>query len=803
MKKILLCSFIIISSFANATEYHVAKDGNDSNAGTESAPFLTISKAASIAVAGDVVTIHEGTYRETVSPANSGTEGSKITFQGAPGEKVIISAMEVIDGFTLDQGSIYKASVNWNLGQRMFVLHNNSPLDLARWPNNVDGDRFTLDAENNTGGSDQNSTSSGYLLSDKIPDLPWEKGGTLFFFGHSRWYGWKFPVTATSSGRVDWQSTHATNAGWIVAAHAPGAYSKVPGEFFLEGIKEALDFQNEWYYDETTKELFVQLPGGIKPADGSIEVSKRENTINIDKKSHIEFRNLAVIGGSIQMNGDNNKLYQISSFYGAMTRGSNLSGLFSNVAAVNIGWRSANNQYANNVIEKCEIAFNDGTGIRAIGQNTLIKNNYIHDCGYLGTYDAPVLPRDGTTTTVTQNTINRAGRDCIQIINKGSEVSYNDISQSNLIADDCGLLYTINKNLNIDIHHNWFHDTFGRGDLYKATGIYLDNDASDVRVYRNVVWNVEWTNIQINWDGQNIDIFNNTFIEGSATMGAWHKEGTSFTNVKVWNNLSDKSDWEPQSDKQNNVTYTTDPFIDKAAGNFIPKEGSVAVDAGREISGYTEGYAGSAPDAGAYETNDNWVAGVDWDLKSGPNGICYGLPGEICNQIEVTNITLEPTSMVLNAIGETATISATIEPENATNKQLKWTSSDPNVATVDANGMVTAVAVGTTAISASTDDGSVSAQANVTVDIIATSHELKVDAAAFPNPQRAGEIVTIDLGHKNTQAKVTIYDASGKMMDKVEMTGQHNIKNLYKKGLYLLDIRFNNGTSITRRIVIH
>ena len=54
-------------------EYHVAKTGNDSALGTKEQPFLTISRAAKAAVAGDTVIVHAGVYREWVNPVNGGT----------------------------------------------------------------------------------------------------------------------------------------------------------------------------------------------------------------------------------------------------------------------------------------------------------------------------------------------------------------------------------------------------------------------------------------------------------------------------------------------------------------------------------------------------------------------------------------------------------------------------------------------------------------------------------------------------------------------------------------------------------
>ena len=50
--------------------YHVSVMGNDQNAGTATAPFRTINHATQVAVAGDTVQVHEGTYREWVNPKN-------------------------------------------------------------------------------------------------------------------------------------------------------------------------------------------------------------------------------------------------------------------------------------------------------------------------------------------------------------------------------------------------------------------------------------------------------------------------------------------------------------------------------------------------------------------------------------------------------------------------------------------------------------------------------------------------------------------------------------------------------------
>lgn len=73
------------------TTYYVATNGSDNNRGTSSAPFRTINKAAQVAQAGDVVTIREGTYRESVYVKNRGTASKPIVFQAASRGSVVLT----------------------------------------------------------------------------------------------------------------------------------------------------------------------------------------------------------------------------------------------------------------------------------------------------------------------------------------------------------------------------------------------------------------------------------------------------------------------------------------------------------------------------------------------------------------------------------------------------------------------------------------------------------------------------------------------------------------------------------------
>ena len=57
---ILFISIALQSCSSSGNELHVSPSGKDSNAGTENEPLKTISAAASLAQAGDVITVHGG-----------------------------------------------------------------------------------------------------------------------------------------------------------------------------------------------------------------------------------------------------------------------------------------------------------------------------------------------------------------------------------------------------------------------------------------------------------------------------------------------------------------------------------------------------------------------------------------------------------------------------------------------------------------------------------------------------------------------------------------------------------------------
>ena len=148
--------------------------------------------------------------------------------------------------------------------------------------------------------------------------------------------------------------------------------------------------------------------------------------------------------------------------------------------------------------------------------------------------------------------------------------------------------------------------------------------------------------------------------------------------------------------------------------------------------------------------------------------------------VSVTGVSLTPASLSLFT-GDTATLTATVQPSNATNQNVTWSSDKPDVATVDAAGKVTAVGAGTATITVKTQDGGFTDTCEVTVERPYTpppaNPNYRVDIStpehgtvtANPAAAKAGTEVTLTVTPEEGYqvGEVTVTDRFG---DAVEVT---------------------------------
>lgn len=101
---------------------------------------------------------------------------------------------------------------------------------------------------------------------------------------------------------------------------------------------------------------------------------------------------------------------------------------------------------------------------------------------------------------------------------------------------------------------------------------------------------------------------------------------------------------------------------------------------------------------------------VDQKLRS--LGIGYATASVAPTVIAVTSVSLDKNTLSIKK-GESAILTAIVKPSNATNQSVKWSTSNSNVTV--SNGKVTGKAVGTSAVTVTTDDGGYTAQCTVNV----------------------------------------------------------------------------------------
>jgi hypothetical protein len=125
-------------------------------------------------------------------------------------------------------------------------------------------------------------------------------------------------------------------------------------------------------------------------------------------------------------------------------------------------------------------------------------------------------------------------------------------------------------------------------------------------------------------------------------------------------------------------------------------------------------------------TSAKWVHEIDVKLISAP----------------VTGVTLDQSAITL-APGESEQLTATVTPAYASDPSVSWSSDNPSAATVEANGVITAVAGGNATITVTTTDGSFTATCAVTVDVEAPGPQTPPTLTADTTDNTVGQAVDI------------------------------------------------------------
>lgn len=397
MKKILflLISFILFTSTAFSAVYYISSTGNDNNNGTDqSTPWQTINKVNSMMAsinAGDQILFKKGDkFYGTVTVSKSGAAGNEIVVGSyGSGSLPEITGKKFITGWSVYSGNIYRAAFTDSV-THLYV--NGELMTIARFPN---AGFLTVDGIiGNTGIYDAAlNQSSGY----------WN--GTSCRLRTANWSYESKTVSNFSGGNITFSSatlyTTAANFG-----------------YFLDNKLVLLDVQNEWYQDKSAGYVYLYAPGGINPNSLSVEGVVLKYGININQnKNFIKVQNLFITGSAetgvnvftsnnisvtgctitkttsygIVVNGSNhiinNNYFEDnlnSAVFGIFTNGEiknnyiNRTGLVPGYGFNARGYLGLEIHLAKSVTVENNIIDNTGYSAISVGNNCIIKNNYIN-----------------------------------------------------------------------------------------------------------------------------------------------------------------------------------------------------------------------------------------------------------------------------------------------------------------------------------------------------------------------------------------------------------------------------------------
>ena len=623
---------------AQSTYYVGGTDASDSNPGTSSQPFATIQKAATVATAGSTVNIRTGTYRETVTPANS-----NVTYQPDQGATVVISGLNAADGdWTVHSGNIYKKTITLNgNNQNLSTITSNTTLlanqvfkggDMmfeARWPKVG----TVADLLDRTKLRQRNSTSNWAQTSITDADIPDIVGG---WNGGRIWIsGWYVAHTANITSHNG--TTIGFNSGW--------GDMRYHQYYYLTGKLAALTQAKEWFYESNT--LYFWQEGGGSPT--GVEYKARNWGFDLRGKSNITINGLQFIGCdpvNADINSSNTIVDGIKAKYinhaFLLTGGGDLYTNARQTGLMIIG--------PNSILRNSEIQHAASQAVW-LGSNCRMENNLVIDINYEGNYAAGVnFWNPGTSgQVVTRNTFARMGRSAIDFSEYESrypvgkqthlnmDISYNDIYGSLMLSSDGGQMYgSVYTDLTgTRIHHNWIHDSKAQKtpsaehEVGVATGLYFDQASGPTTCDHNVLWNNYQCDIHnASWSEKRAAgksyIYNNVLATdaGDNHTGTRSYLTTTTQYFDVMRNNIFRDDvvinWQATTnttawgDMRNCLTETQHPkFVYEGHGGLKGrlKPESPGIDTGVEIPGITEGSVGT-PDIGAYEHGGTeWVPG--------------------------------------------------------------------------------------------------------------------------------------------------------------------------------------------------
>ncbi|VGO16297.1 hypothetical protein PDESU_04888 [Pontiella desulfatans] len=657
-----LCIWFGCIAQAFASNIYVATNGNAGATGSLTDPFDSIQEAADAANPGDAVSICGGKYHESITlDGLVGNSTNRIVFQNHAEEEVVIAGtLPVTNGWTQwsQNSKVWKTTVSEDVWQ-LFV--DGKAMTGARWPNvqkdwmepdSGDGHNptpFSYWDQETTWAKITDDSSWGHMVND---DLKFDLSGQNKSYEGGIFVG--FRCLATGNDIFNALITNHV-AGTADLHHTKDPYGESPNEsqpadgarYFIEGHINCLDAPGEWFFDKGTGELYVWFRDSGSPVGRYIEAKNQNFALTLTNCEFLEFNGINLFGAAFKLDETydttfENCNFRYSSYLKKMLgiyQGGGVQDSYSAPFNHTLGGREP----ANLIWRNCAFFGYEGIGlyIRTFGSN-LVENCWFHNGQFGRTLFGAVSDKKGAGTTLRRNTFHTLGLGNATKNGPHGVIEYNLAYNFMFEGDFSVYQIPMPTQPTTEVRYNWALNGAGRN------GVRFDGDYANTNclVHHTVSMN---NNRGFRIKGDQHRVYNITglgngpksdinialekfygydedgnIIEGRRGDFPYHGNENSIvrniagdvidnwplipTNVVgVWHgNLLGKTLFEELRDPLN--------------WDFRPKAGSDLEDAGIDVPGFTEGYAGTAPDLGAYETGctNYWIPGRIFPQASVP-----------------------------------------------------------------------------------------------------------------------------------------------------------------------------------------
>ena len=525
--------------------YFVSNDGNDDSgvSGDENNPFQTLAYARSRITNQDTIYFRTGSY--TFDEEEITNDG--LSIRGYNYENVVFDGTRAIGDLadssvnggqwsthttdiitdtnqTLSSKTIYKIKLNSNV-EIWQLFHNRDEVINARYPSAQWTDETVYnfnnwghgyyeyknngDITNISGSVLGNGTGSHYYYENgEIVDVAHIFSGSLSaslygFVEAQQGLGNGFNVTGsminlnigsfrTYTKLVTSQSLDSTNDVIRLSYHPVSVFKTKHHYYYLENKFEYLNSENEWFFDNTTKYLYVWLKDDAVPSTTNIRAKQQSYSLNVTAKD-VSIENINFFSTTIKgTNANHLKVrdcnFQYASCYAHMLNQINSGSTIAPASNETFETQTRITSSPNVSFNGCAFRYTDGDVIHTQGGDTTII-----DC-YFNFIDKTVANLSSVMTTlrlmgdnnlVSHNTIHKTAASSTLNSGNGPIVEYNDLSDTGHLQSDGAMIHLMaEQQERAKIRYNWVHDTIKYGIRFDG-----DGEGHNGYIHHNVGWN--------------------------------------------------------------------------------------------------------------------------------------------------------------------------------------------------------------------------------------------------------------------------------------------------------------------------